>query len=219
MRRQTLEQELRHLQNELLTLGDMVEVAITESVESLKQWDFESIERRTTHTRMINKKRFAIETDALVLIAAQQLTAEERRLLTAVLEMATELERLGDYANSIARFGVTIGLQAQPGSTGKYFYRAERVRESLNQGLRAFEQQDLKLARAAARELSEDRVDGEIRQLLLTFEGYTSYTAGQVNHLQWIAYRLERAADRVSNICSWVAFTITGEMEPANGSS
>lgn len=75
---------------------------MVESVEILKKRDLEGAWRLITEDRLINENRYAIEADALTLIATQQPVAGDVRILAAVLEIVTELERIDDYARGIA---------------------------------------------------------------------------------------------------------------------
>ena len=116
--RETFERELQRLQDEMLVLGSMVENAIIESVESLKRRDLEGARRLIAEDRVLNKKRFAIEDEALVLIATQQPMAGDLRTIAAVLAIISELERIGDYAKGY--------LQNQPDDGGSAFCQAPR---------------------------------------------------------------------------------------------
>ncbi|MFB0546692.1 MAG: phosphate uptake regulator PhoU, partial [Anaerolineae bacterium] len=111
MPREAFEQKLQRLQDEVLVLGSMVENSLIESVEVLKQRDMEGARGLIAGDRLINEKRFAIEDDTLALIATQQPMAIDLRTLAAVLEIVTELERIGDYAKGIARINLMIGEQ------------------------------------------------------------------------------------------------------------
>ena len=91
MTRETFDRELHRLEEEILALGEMVENALTESVEVLKRRDLEGSRRLIARDRAIDEKRFAIEADALILIATQQPMASDLRTLAAILEIATEL--------------------------------------------------------------------------------------------------------------------------------
>ena len=111
MTRETFDRELQRLLDEVLVLGSMVENAITESVSTLKRRDMEASRRLIADDKLINQKRFSIERDALVLIATQQPMASDLRTLAAVLEISTELERMGDYAKGIAKINLMIGQE------------------------------------------------------------------------------------------------------------
>jgi phosphate transport system protein len=96
------ERELHHLADQVLLLGSMVEEALLLSVESLKRRDLEK-SRCLTPTIPTSTPAHALEEATLTLIALQQPVARDLRELAAILEIATELERIGDYAKGIAK--------------------------------------------------------------------------------------------------------------------
>jgi len=213
MPRETFERELERLQEEVLALGGMVEEAIVESVEALKQRDMERARGLIARDRLINEKRFAIESDALVLIATQQPMASDLRILAAILEIATELERMGDYAKGIAKINLMIGEEPLLKPLIDIPRMATKAREMLHQALDAFVRQDVDLARSIP--AGDDEVDAlydQIYRELLTYIISDPRTIEQANYLLWVAHNLERTADRVINICERVVFTVTGEM-------
>jgi len=213
MPRETFDRELQRLQDEIIALGSMVEKALTESVEVLKQRDMEGSRRLIAGDRLINEKRFAIEADTLVLIATQQPMASDLRVLAAILALAMELERIGDYAKGIARINLMIGEGPLLKPLIDIPRMAEKARDMLHRALDAFIQRDVDLARAIPAE--DDEVDALYNQVyreLMTFIMSDPRHIDQANYLLWAAHNLERAADRVTNICERVVFTVTGEM-------
>jgi phosphate transport system protein len=213
MVRETFERELQRLQDEVLVLGSMVEKAIIESVEVLKRRDLEGARHLIADDRAINEKRFAIEADCLVLIATQQPLAGDLRTVAAVLEIATELERIGDYAKGIARVNLMMGDKPLLKPLIDIPRMAEKVRDMLHRALDAFIRQDVDLARAIPAEDEEvDALYNQVYRELLTFIMANPRTIDQATHLLWVAHNLERTADRVTNICERVVFTVTGEM-------
>jgi phosphate transport system protein len=211
--RETFDRELQRLQDEILALGSMVENALIESVEILKRRDMEGSRRLIAQDRVINEKRFAIEADALILIATQQPMAGDLRTLAAVLELSTELERIGDYAKGIARINLMIGEGPLIKPLIDVPRMAEKARSMLHRALDAFVRRDVDLAWAIPAE--DDEVDALYNQVyreLITLIMTNPRTIDQANYLLWVAHNLERAADRVTNICERVIFTVTGEM-------
>jgi phosphate transport system protein len=211
--RETFDRKLQLLQDEVLVLGSMVEEAITESVDTLKRRDMEGSQRLIAEDRLINEKRFAIEADALVLIATQQPMASDLRTLAAVLEITTELERIGDYAKGIAKINLMMGDKPLIKPLIDIPLMAEKARDMLHQALKAFVQQDVELARAIpARDDEVDALYNQVYRELLTYIMADPRTINQATHLLWVAHNLERAADRVINLCERVVFTVTGKM-------
>ncbi|RME36090.1 MAG: phosphate transport system regulatory protein PhoU [Thermoflexia bacterium] len=217
MPRETFDRELRRLEDEVLVLGNMVERAIAESVDALKRRDFEASRRIIAMDQDINAKRYQIETDALVLIATQQPMASDLRILAAILDIASELERMGDYAKGIARINLMIGNQPLIKPLIDIPRMADRACSMLRRALEAFIRRDVDLARSIPAE--DDEVDALYNQVyreLATYIMADPRNIDQANYLLWVAHNLERAADRVTNLCERVVFTVTGELGELN---
>jgi phosphate transport system protein len=213
MPREMFDQELQRLQDEMLTMASMVENAIAESVDELKKRDLEAAGRLVARDREINKKRFEIENDCLIAIATQQPMAGDLRVLAAILDIVSELERIGDYAKGIGRISLMIGEEPLVKPLIDVPRMADKARDMLHRALDAFVRRDVDLARSIPAE--DDEVDGLYNQVyreLATYIMADSRTIDQANYLLWVAHNLERAADRVTNICERVIFTVTGEL-------
>ncbi len=214
MTRETFDRELQNLQDEILVMGSLVEKVIIESVELLKQRDLEGARRLIAEDRrVINEKYYAIETDALTMIATQQPMAGDLRTIAAVLEIAHELERMGDYAKGIAKITVMMGDEPLLKPLIDIPLMAQKARDMLHSALEAFINRDVKLARSIPKD--DDIVDGLYNQVyreLLTFMMEDPRTINRATYLLWVAHNLERTADRVANICERVIFTVTGKI-------
>ena len=211
--RGTFEKNLRRLQDDLLTLGSMVEEAIIESVKVLKHRDMKKSRRLIADDRTINERRFAIEADTLALIATQQPMAGDLRVLAAILEIATELERIGDYAKGIARINLMIGEGPLLKPLIDIPIMVEKARYMLRRSLDAFVQRDVELARTIPAQDDEvDMLYNQVYRELMSYVIDDPHHIEQANYLLWAAHNLERAADRVTNICERTIFTVTGEL-------
>jgi len=214
MTRETFDRELRRLQDEVLILGSMVEDALTNSVDVLKRRDLDGARELVAADRTINERRFKIESDALVLIATQQPLAGDLRTLAAVLEIVTELERMGDYAKGIGKICLMMGDKPPLKPLLDIPLMARKVRDMLHQSLDAFVRRDVDLARSIPPQ--DDEVDdlyNQVYRALLEHIMADPQTIDQATQLLWVAHNLERTADRVTNICERVVFTVTGRME------
>lgn len=210
--RTSFARELEALQTDTLMLGSMVIQALKESVEALRQRDMETARRLIKEDEVINKKRFEIEADCLRLIATQQPMAGNLRLIAAVLEISTELERIGDYAKGIGRIILLIGPEALIKPLVDIPRMCEIATNMLQQALDAFLSQDLEAARTIP--LQDDEVDALYNQVhrdLIAMILEDPSLIDRTNYLLWAAHNLERAADRVTNICERIIFTVTGE--------
>jgi phosphate transport system protein len=213
MPRATFERELQQLQDELLALGSRVEQTITDSVQLLRRRDFIGSRRLIAADLEINEERYAIENACLGLIARQQPMAGDLRTIAAVLEIATELERISDYAKGIAKINLMIGNQTLVKPLVDIPLMAEKARDMLHRALAAFALQDVATAQAIP--LEDDEVDNLYLQVYRELADVIiadPSTIDRANYLLWVAHNLERTADRVTNICERVVFTVTGQM-------
>lgn len=213
MPRKEFDQELHALEERLQELGRMVEEALVTSVDALKRRDLETARQIIEADHTVNDRRFAIEHETLVVIARQQPMAVDLRTLAAILEIATELERIGDYAKGISVITIKMGIEPFVKPLIDIPRMAEKARNILHRALQAFFERNVELARAIPAE--DDEIDALYEQI------YRDLTAhiiddpkliDRVSYLIWVAHNLERAADRVVNICERVIFTVTGEL-------
>ena len=211
--RETLDRAIKELLDEILIQGSMVENAIKESVNALINRDVEQAKVIYEGDRQINKKQFEIEESVITLIATQQPMARDLRLLTAILEVTTELERMGDYAKGIARITVRLGQDILLEPISEIPPMAEVCVDLLHRALHAFVDKDAEAARTIPKE--DDKVDSYYNRIyreLMNHMIADPSTIDQANHLLWVAHNLERVADRVTNVCERIVFVVTGEL-------
>jgi len=217
MTREAYHKSLKELQDELLAMGEMVAAAIKNSVESLKKRDIEASKEIIKNDLLINKKRFEIEEKCLLLIATQQPMAIDLRTIAAILSVITDLERMADHAEGIARINVMIGKESLVKKLVVMPRMAEKGLLMLERCLKAFMGRDADAARAICDEDTEVDVmyDQVYRELLLMMIENPKIIEG-ATYLIWVAHNLERIADRVTNIAERVVFMVTGKMEEIN---
>lgn len=211
--REAFDRQTKQLEDQVLVLGSMVAEAVRNSVEALKLRDIEASKRISAYDQTINEKRYSIEQNCLTLIATQQPMARDLRNLAAILEIITELERIGDYAKGIARITVMMGKEPLVKPLVDIPRMAEIGLDMLDRALKAFIERDAKTARAIPAE--DDRVDelyNQVYRELLTYMIADPSTIDRGNYLIWVAHNLERLADRVTNICERIVFVVTGDM-------
>jgi len=213
MLRKTFETEIQQVKDDVLMLGGMVEQSLLDSVEALKKRDIKASEKISQFDGEINKKRFEIETQLMILIATQQPMAHDLRLLASSMEIISELERMGDYAKGIAKINIRMGDQPLLKPLIDIPRMAQKGADMLHRSLTAFVNEDLETARLLP--VEDDEVDALYNQIyreLITFIIQDPKTIERANWLLWVAHNLERFADRVTNICERTVFIATGEM-------
>jgi phosphate transport system protein len=217
MLRQTFEQTLQHLQDEILLLGSMMEKAVERSVEALRTRDVAMAKRIIADDLEINHKRFEIEDLCVDIIARQQPMARDLRKITAALIIANELERMADYAQGIAKISVMMGDAPLLKPLVDIPRMAEKGVEMTRAALDAFVRGDAEQAKLVA--ASDDEVDAlydQVYRELLVFMLNDPHTIQRATWLLWAAHDLERIADRATNICERVVFVVTGELVEYN---
>ena len=183
-------------------------------MEALKERNLKLAEQVVAEDCQVNEKRFAIEEKCISLIATQQPVADDLRLIVAVLNIITDLERIGDHARGIASIALLIGEEPHIKPLIDLPRMAQKTCEMLRRSLDAFMEYDADLARKICDQ--DDEVDDLYDQVfleLLSFMAADPQTITRATRLIWVAHNLERAADRITNICERVVFVVTGKME------
>lgn len=213
MTRETLDLKIRHLLDEILVMDRMVENAVIDSMDALKRRDLGAARRVYKDDRDVNEKRFEIENECLITIATQQPLARDLRTIASILEVAGELERMGDYAKGIARICLLLGDQPLIKPLIDLPRMADIAVSMLHRAVHAFVDEDTDTARSIPQE--DDEVDALYNQIyreLVTVMFTDPSTIDRANYLMWAAHNLERLADRVTNICERAIYIATGEM-------
>lgn len=217
--RAAFHKKLREIQDDILAMGSMVSKAMLRSIEALKNRDMELAHQIIADDKKINQKRFEIEEKCVELIATQQPMASDLRIILAVLNIISEVERIGDYAEGIAKIAILIGNEPPLKPLIDIPRMADQTVEMLRRSLDAFVNRDAEAARKISAE--DDAIDhlyDQVFRELLTFMAEDPKTITRATRLIWVAHNLERSADRVTNICERVVYVVTGKMEEIGAS-
>ncbi len=214
MTRTVFTQSMQEMQEEMLSLGSMVEKAVARSIEALRTQNVELAQQVIEYDEHINAQRWKIEENSTLLIATQAPLARDLRYIFAVMHIATELERMADYAQGIAKLTLRIVDEPLLKPLVDLPRMADIGRELLMEALDAFIEQDAERARQIARRDDEvDQLYEQVYRELLTFMISDPRTVPRATHLLWVAHNLERIADRVTNICERTVFAVLGDIE------
>ena len=220
MIRKTFDSEIKQVKDEVLMEGSMVEQAIIDSVEAMRKRDIEASKRIFAADREINQRRFDLEHQLMIMIATQQPMAHDLRLLASIMEINSELERMGDYAKGICNINIRMGDVPLVKPLIDVPRMAQKGADMLHRALTAFVNEDVETARKIPAE--DDEVDELYKQVyreLMTIILGDASTIERANWLLWAAHNLERFADRVTNICERTVFIATGELIEFNNDS
>lgn len=217
MSRQLFHKELADLQDQVLVLGSMAEKAILDSMESLRDGDARWAEKIIEHDHEINRKRFEIEERTIFVIASQQPMATDLRSLISILYIVTDLERIADHAEGIARINIMLGDEPLPRKLGYIPAMADRAVAMLRETLKAYIDHDVELARRVCDADDEvDRLQDSVYDETVRTMIEDPTTIQRNTYMLWTSHNLERIADRCTNIAERVIFLVTGRMEEIN---
>jgi phosphate transport system protein len=209
-----LDSQLRESKEEVLVMGGMVQKALGKAVEALKKRDLGLAHQVMAEDKLINQKRFAIEDKCISIIATQHPVATELRIIVAVLNIVTELERIGDYAEGISKIVIMIGDEPPLKPLIDIPRMADITIGMIRDALNSFVESDAKKAnQVISVDNVVDSLYDQVFRELLTFMMADPKTINRATRLIWVTHNLERAADRATNICERVLYTITGKME------
>jgi len=214
MTRQNYLHQLQQLREAVISMSSMVDKAIARSTEALRDQNVPLAERVVADDDSINQARWATEELALLVIATQAPMASDLRMISAVIHIATELERMADHAAGNAKIVLMTADEPLLKPLVDIPRMGDLCREMLADSIAAFIELDEDDAREVA--VRDDMVDDLYNQVyreLLTYMMADTATINRATHLLWASHNLERIADRVTNICERVVFAVTGRLE------
>ncbi|MGD0596974.1 MAG: phosphate signaling complex protein PhoU [Sedimentisphaerales bacterium] len=215
--RESFKEHIMGLNEDVVAMSEMVATATSRSVEALGNRDIEKAKQIVNDDLLINKKRWQIEEKCINLIALQQPVATDLREIIAVLNIITELERMGDYAEGNAKIAIMLG--GEPLIRPLIFLpkMAEKANSMLKRSMHALVSRDAQAAMAICNEDDEvDKLYDEAYHDLLMCMIKDPTLVSKATPLIWAAHNLERIADRVTNICERIVFLATGSMPQVN---
>ena len=213
MLRSEFHADLQKLQDDLMNLGSMVEKATIKAIDALKTRDLVLSQKIIEEDDVIDDIRYEIEARCEDLIAKQQPLATDLRLIIAIMHIVGELERIGDYAEGVAKISLAMGDEAPLKPLIDIPRMAQKASLMTRQSLDALVERDVDLAITVAE--SDDEVDALYDQIfreLVTFMIEDPRTIQRATYLLWVAHDLERIADRATNIAERVVYLVTGEL-------
>jgi phosphate transport system protein len=212
--RARFDDKLQELENLLVKMGAEVEALVSIAFRSLIEQNVHLAEEAIKMDEEIDYLEIKIEKACLNLIALQQPLAGDLREIAGILKIITDLERIGDYGVNIAKLTIEFGEEEFIKPLVDLPKMEKLVQEMIKNGLDAFVNKDVDLARATAAD--DDKVDaiyGVIYNDLLELGVKDLNTKQQVIRLLFVGRHLERMADHVTNICERVIFMIEGTRE------
>lgn len=212
------DRDLEAIQAHIIRMGGLVEEAILDASKSLQERDMELATRVRANDSAIDGLEELVNDECARLIALRAPTAVDLRLALAVMKVAGNLERIGDYAKNMAkRTGVLIQMTPVNGAHAALRRMAREVQMLLKDALDAFIQRDAELARdVIRRDRDIDQMYNALFREFLTFMMEDPRNITPCMHLHFIAKNTERMGDHVTSIAEQVVYLVTGERPDGN---
>lgn len=210
--RNRFDEQLQTLNNTLIEMGALTELAIATAIDALKEQDIQLAQKASDYEKEIDQKEKDLEALCLKLLLQQHPVASDLRLISSVLKMITDLERIGDQAEDIAEISVYLSDQTFIKELEHIPMMATATQKMLTDSIDAFVQKDLVLAESVI--LADDYVDNlftQVKKDLIDLITVDKNNGEQAIDLIMIAKYLERIGDHAVNIAEWVVFAITGQ--------
>jgi len=207
------DQELEDVRNRVLTMGGMVEQQLADAVRAVIEGNTELAEFVITNDYKVNSLEVTIDEECTQILARRQPAASDLRLVVAVIKTITDLERIGDEAEKIARMALHLAeLERPKNNYAEIEQLGEHVRQMLHRALDAFARTDTEAGLQIAQEdLKVDQeYEGLVRQLI-TFMMEDPRHIRRALDVMWTARALERIGDHACNICEYIIYLVMGK--------
>ncbi|MEB3100514.1 phosphate signaling complex protein PhoU [Ferviditalea candida] len=215
--RHQFDAHLEELRGAIIQMGEMVEQAIISAVKSLKESDLELAQQVIKNDEDINHLEESIDDIGSTLIATQQPVAKDLRKILIAFKISNDLERIADMAVDIAKVTLRIGKQELIKPLVDIPRISEIVLEMVDQGIRAYMEENVDLAYKMAK--MDDEVDHLYSQILHELFAYMvedPRKMTQVLLLSFVSRYLERMADHATNIGESVVYLVKGKRPDLN---
>ncbi len=207
------DRDLEAIQARIMKMGGLVEAAIKDAARSLETRDEELAEKVRRADAAIDELEDLINAETARVIALRAPTASDLRIVLAVMKIAANLERIGDYAKNIAKRTVVLAQVPPVGDSAAALRRmAREVARMLQDALDAYVQRDVELAAdVIERDRDVDQMYNALFRELLTFMMEDARNITPAMHLHFIAKNIERMGDHVTNIAEQLIYQVTGQ--------
>ncbi len=209
--RSQFERQIQRLEQDTLRMGALVETSCWLSHAALFERNLEAATSLSDHDQKIDRLYRQIELDCINLIALQSPVARDLRLLSAMMQLIRDLERIGDYAKNLGDIAVKLFTYRSVNHLDKLEMMSNRCRAMLAMSLEALSALDAEIG--AEINIKDDAVDQDYTTLYNLLKA-TPVSVGGTEQLMLMVlaiHHLERMADHAANIGQRVAFIVTGK--------
>ena len=199
----------------LLELGRLVETALTDALLALNQHDLVLADQVVRRDVEVNRLRYKVEEQITAQLVGSE--AGDARWMVAALYVISELERMGDHAEGIAKVTLMLGPNPSLSVPAVIGDMGTLTISMVDRTLAALHKRDVRAARAVCREDDEiDALYDRAYQELISMMVSDHRRITEATYMIWVTHNLERIADRATNICERVIYLVNGRVEELN---
>ena len=210
--RNRFDEQLHALNHELLEMGSLIERAIRSATDALIRQDGEAALQALSADKEVDQAERDIEALCLKLLLQQQPVARDLRLISSVLKMITDMERIGDQASDIAELVIYLSSEPYIKELTHLPQMAEHAIRMVTGALDAYVRKDVLMAQEVIG--MDDAVDTlfvTVKDELIALIRNDASAGSQAIDLLMIAKYYERIGDHAQNIAEWVEYALTGK--------
>lgn len=215
--RYEFEKELKELHNDLIKMGHIIEQSMDDTITALKEQDVQLAKEVICRDDVIDHMEGSIEAECLMIIARQQPIATDLRLITSVLKIITDLERIADHCTDICEYTIKLADEPYKKPIEHIPMMAEQVKKMMKAVIESYVEKDIEKAKAVCAE--DDIVDGYFDEIVAELQEMMQKDQTFIKQgtcFMFIVKYLERMADHATNIGEWIVFHITGRHKELN---
>jgi len=215
--REHIDVELKKLEEKLLKLGKLAVDAISQAVTALKEQDVAKAREVIKGDNLLDELAEDIDMSCLRFMARFQPLGQDLRTVSAIMHMAVDLERIGDYGSSIAKRAIRLSDRPHIKPLLDIPRIENDIRKMVDKALEALMERDVKKAEEVCRMDDEvDDLDQQIFRELLLIMIERPNVIEQATELLLISRTLERAGDHATNLAERVIYMVTGKKVSAS---
>ncbi|HEY9815782.1 MAG TPA: phosphate signaling complex protein PhoU [Candidatus Obscuribacterales bacterium] len=205
------ERKIRRIQRDVLRMGALVESSCWLARRALFEQDLDAARQIDQQDKQIDHFYRQIEVDCVNLMALQAPVSQDLRLLSALMQLVRDLERIGDYANDLGEIAIKLFPYPVHPCMGQVKEMSDRCRAMLAMSLASLS--DLDAESGLEMKLKDDAVDLDYEQLYdrLAHQTDVQGSIEPIVLLVLVIRHLERMADHATNIGKRVAYIVTGQ--------
>ncbi len=207
------DEELAAAKGQLFEMGGIVETQVSNAIQALLELDSKLAKSVVKKDQIINSMEISIDEDCALILARRQPAASDLRLVLTIIKTTTDLERVGDEANKMAKQAINLAEEGMsPKGHIEIRHIGQRVTKMLRDSLDCLVRQDIQLALKVAQEdKAVDLEYGTAIRELVTYMMEDPRSISRVMNIMWSLRALERIGDHARNIAEHVIYLVQGD--------